>query len=1259
MNKPNIYYTLLLLVCLLINHNLHAQQFQLKEKVSFNWENKGVKADFRSTNRNVELNLFERAAQSYASLSIKNISWNAIDFSIKSIQWENDKIPLEFELEQYVEAYVAIARKVKSGHVELPISFDINNQVYRIASINLDVNGYTNNERNTAVKQRRASSVLASGNWYKFGIPESGVYKLSYAFLKELGIDVDNTSIASYSIFGQQGGMLPMLAGAERTDDLVEIPIAVSSSGNVLREGDFLIFYGEGPNLWSFDDNSERFVHSKHLYSDYKGYFISTNTVTGKRVQVLNQPNGNADRTYNTYDAHQFYENNEVNINKSGRDWLGDEFVTSITKNYNFDFGSFAGNSNVRLDYRVAARSALPSSFTIDVAGNSFNTASLAPVNLTNYLDTQARAVTSSRTVQSSDPNVRVSVQYNLPVASSKGWLDYLAVNARAELRYNNKQLPFRVADSKRVSIASYNIANYSSAVNVWDVSDLFKVSSINANNGSFKSQSDGEIKQFIAFRNADLLDDAVNLGSVANQDLHGLGYADYIVIARPSTLTFANELAQLHANEQGLSSHVVTYEQIINEFASGNNDMVAIRDFLKMFYDRTDYPKYVLLFGDGSFDNRNLGEYLIPTFQNSETFATLNTFVSDDFLVFLDDNEGNDNNGSSNRLDMAIGRIPADDFSKANTALQKIRQYYSNDAFGSWRNVGTYVADDEDNNLHFRDAETNSTPYMEDNPVMNIDKIYLDAYEQVAGSGGGSYPEVNAAINANMFKGNLFLNYIGHGGTNGLAEEGVITLNDITSWDNPNKLPLIISATCEFTRYDDIEIYSAGERAFFRNDGGAIALVTTVRVVFASQNRSMNTSFMNAMTAAATDKTMTLGDIIMQSKNNSVEQRYGNRKFALIGDPALRLAFPEFHVQTNTVNAYNYQYINDTNIIADTLKALTKVTITGEVQNNSYQRLNDFNGFVYPTVYDKFKTITTLGNDDKSFPADFEVQNNIIYAGKVQANNGEFSFTFVVPKDINYTFGNGKISYYAHNDSYDAAGNDTIVVGGGGRLDSNSLDQAGPEVEVFIDDEAWISGDLTDENPDLLVHLFDENGINTVGSGIGHDIEAVLDDNTQNAINLNDFYESDLNSYQSGKVLYPFELIPPGTHTVTVKAWDVYNNSGEGLTEFVVAEAADLALEHVLNYPNPFTTNTNFMFQHNRIGDVLDVRIEIFTVSGKLVKTLQETAVSDARNVSIPWDGLDQYGDRIGKGVYIYKVTLKDSSGEKAEEFQKLVLLR
>ncbi|MEZ5006575.1 MAG: type IX secretion system sortase PorU [Chitinophagales bacterium] len=1247
---------LLLTTCLATR----AQSNRISKKITIEWKEDLPYLNEVRNNDNEQLTILSTEEGSKLVFQFPIGAFNGLKYNLTNLAWESN---LAGNPDLYIEnnGNIAIASKVKYGVIEIPLEQKDNFNTYRLSSFNLGITLF----KTASVANNRSSSVdnsvLRSGDWYKFGIEKTGVYKLSYEFLKSLGLDVDNIPTNSYSVFGQNGGMLPKLAGTERVDDLQEIPISVLSSSTVLKPGDYLIFYGEGPHKWRFNDSQDKFIHEKHLYADYKTYFITPNQGSGKRVGNINSVAGTAEATYTNFNDYVFVEEDLVNLNQSGSDWLGDEFNNfNNIKSYTFELPNLIGSQPSILDARLVARASSSSSFEIGYNGNTITTLPINGVDLDNYLGTVASASTRSRSFNTSGSQIKLDVTYNQPNGQALGWLDYLALNVTRELNLTESNMAFRVIDSKDRALVNYQIKNVNSATKIWEVNDLFNIKNVNfdvsGSTASFKAVGN-RINEYVAFNDVRL--EPIAIGKINNQNLHGLPKADMIIVTRQALLQPANELAAFHQEKDGLISHVVTIDQVYNEFSSGTNDITAIRDFLKMFYDRSDdYPKYVLLFGDGTFNNKELGDYFVPTFQSNETLATLYTYVADDFFVFLDDTEGDDIDGTTNRLDMAIGRIPADNLSKANIAVQKIKRYYDQSSFGNWRKVGTYIADDEDFNLHLRDAEDNSNQFIADNPSMNIVKIYLDAYNQVAGSGGGTYPDVNNAINKQIFKGTLFLNYIGHGGTNGLAEEGVITLNDIASWNNPNKLTLIISATCEFTRYDNMGIYSAGERAFFKEDGGAIALVTTVRVVFASKNKRMNESFMNAMTEAARDKTMTLGDIIKQAKNNSATQDDGNRKFTLIGDPALRLAFPDFKVQTTKINEDDYVYVGNV-LQTDTLKALTKVTIEGETRDVNGQVMTDFNGFVYPTVYDKIKTISTLANDENSSVANFDIQDNIIYSGKVQAINGRFTYTFVVPKDINYTIGEGKISYYAHNEFIDGCGNDTAMVGGGGQLDSNSIDNDPPRVEVFIDDETWISGDFTDENPDLLINLFDENGINTVGSGIGHDIEAVIDNDNQNSINLNDFYESDLNSYQSGKILYPLALIPPGTHDVKVKAWDVYNNSGEGFTEFVVADNAELALEHVLNYPNPFTTSTNFIFEHNRKGDVLDVRIQVFTVSGRLVKTLQETATSETRNVQIPWDGLDDYGDKIGKGVYIYKVSLKDSSGDKVEQYQKLVLLR
>jgi hypothetical protein len=1173
-------------------------------------------------------------------------------YSLRNPVWKNNVVG---NIESFTQkkGEVGIASKNRFGVISIPLTTDSDLKSPRIESFELLVqirpSTTTTNQRRYAV-----NSVLSSGDWFKFGIPSTGVYKLTYDFLVEMGVDVENTSTSAYSVFGQNGGMLPKLAGTERVDDVEEIPIKVVSNSSTLQPGDYILFYGEGPEEWVFNEALDRFVHENHFYSDLKTYFISPNAGTGKRVGSINQPIANANASYSTFNDYAFIENDLVNLNNSGTDWFGDQFGVTLQKNYIFNFPNLSGTSSAVLDVRTAARASSNSSFNVQYNGATVTSMSIPSVNLSSQTAPIGNSRTASGSFSAIGNSITLALVYTQPNFNATGWLDYLALNVTRNLQMAGNEMAFRVIDSKNHAVVNYNLSNINAQTSIWDVTDLFSIGavnfSLNGNNASFKAEGN-EIKQFVAFNTIE--NEPVSFGKINNQNLHGLESKDMVIITRPALLQYANELADFHFEIDGLTTHVVTMEAIFNEFSSGNTDVSAVRDFLKMLYEAPESNlKHALILGDGTFNNKDLSAFDLPTYQSPTTLETLDTYVSDDFFAFLDDTEGDNIDNASHMLDINIGRIPAGNAEQANIAVEKIKRYYSDESYGNWRNNGTYVADDEDSNLHFEHSEENANDFILDVPTMNIEKIYLDAYRQEAGSGGGTYPDVNEAIDKRIFKGTLFLNYIGHGGTNGLAEERVVRLEDIDEYNNYYKLPLIISATCEFTRYDEFEGFSAGERAFFKEDGGAIALVTTVRLVFASRNRQMNISFMDAMKEGIADKSLTLGDITRIAKNATLTGS-GNRKFTLIGDPALKLAFPQYNVVTTKLNEQDFESATDT------LKALTKVTIEGEVRDESNQLMTSFNGLVYPTVYDKVRTILTLANDAGSSVAPFEIQNNIIYAGKIQAISGKFSYTFVVPKDIIYAVGDGKISYYANDSELDAAGTDKVLIGGGGTLDSNSIDNDDPIVEVFMDDESFISGDFTTESPDLLVQLYDDNGINTVGSGVGHDIVATIDGDNQNGIILNDFYESEVNSYQSGSVLYPLEKIPPGTHTVKVKAWDVFNNSGEGSTEFVVAESADLALEHILNYPNPFTTSTNFMFEHNRKGDVLDVRIEIFTVSGKVVKTIQETALAEDRRVQLHWDGLDQYGDTIGKGVYIYKVTVKDSTGDKVDAFQKLVLLR
>jgi hypothetical protein len=643
-----------------------------------------------------------------------------------------------------------------------------------------------------------------------------------------------------------------------------------------------------------------------------------------------------------------------------------------------------------------------------------------------------------------------------------------------------------------------------------------------------------------------------------------------------------------------------------------------------------------------------------VPAWENNFSLDPLATYASDDFYGFLDDNEDINSGAIINYLDVGIGRVPAKNIEEAKNFVDKVENYFASQSLGPWRNNLTFIADDEDQNLHLQDAEIITTTANTIAPVFNQEKIYLDAFHQESGSGGSSYPQANQAINNQVYNGTLIWNFTGHGGPGRLAEETILDQDIINNWNNPNRLPLFITATCGFGVYDVPGINSAGENILMRPKTGAIALMTTTRVVFAFSNRIMNNNYLQfALQPDASGKYKSLGDAVREAKNYTYQTSgdvTNNRKFTLLGDPALTIAYPVLKVHATKVNGIPAAQ-------ADTISAKEKIIIEGEITDVQGNLLTGFNGNVYPAVFDKPQNVNTLANDPTSLQTSFSTQTNVLFKGKASVNNGRFSFSFKVPKDINYQYGNGKLSLYAENGSQDGNGFFTnLIVGGAGNNIDN--DHEGPEIRPYLNDEKFVNGGLTNESPVLIIKLADSSGINTVGTGIGHDIVATLDNDNRQFFILNDFYQGDLNSYQQGVVSFQLPVLEPGIHTLRIKAWDVLNNSREVILDFTVAKDEGLELSHVLNYPNPFTTKTQFWFEHNKPGQDLQVRLQIFTLSGRVIKMIQKTIITAGnRSSELEWDGRDEYGDKVGRGVYLYKLSVTASGKLKKEKIEKLVI--
>ena len=1123
------------------------------------------------------------------------------------------------------------------------------------------------------------TSALQSGTLYKFGVRQSTVYKLDYTFLKnELGInDLDNIDPRTIHIYGNGGKMLPEKTDTGRPDDLIENTIVVTGEQDgKFDNGDFILFYAVGPKPVTYrpSANDPQLIVNQHLYDRDAWYFLKIGDGNGLRVGAL--PSVAASYVTEEFDDYRHLEDERVNLldffqsaQGSGKQWFGDYFYQIRSKEYKFNFPNIVSGSTGRVRAEFAGRCGISTSVRLNIADlNLSRTVSNVSVS-----DNEASFASESvfqGNFQPASDDIVARINYPEVSQQSEGWLDYIGINARRRLAMTGETLEFRDLKTLEQDAATFRVSNVTgSGFTVWNITNPQAPERQQATQiGStveFSAATRTTLRSFVAFYdNAALPKPETKGGKIANQNLHGLENVQMAIVYHPELEAQANQLAEHRRTYSGLKVALINVEQLYNEFSSGAKDPTAIRDFAKMLLERSPNQfEYLLLFGDGSFDPKNNTESadnkdFIPVFETANSFSPIYAYPSDDFFGLLSDGEDGNLTGA---LDIAVGRITARNSGDAQAVVDKIIAYDSKkETLGDWHLRGTYLGDDEDQNVHLNQADRLANMNGQAESWFNIEKIFFDAYQQISTSAGQRFPDAKAAINSDIFKGTLVVQYIGHGGPRGWAQERVIDLNDIAGWDNPNRYPLIITATCSFGGYDDYTFLTGGEQSLVRPNAGAIGLFTTVRAVYIYANNNLTDAVQRFLFRRDNGQYRTIGNILKDAKNTLNLNDDNARRFTLLGDPAMYLAMPEYRVVTTK--------INDSTVVAgqpDTLKALMPVNIEGMVTDTAGQLLSSFNGKVYVTIFDKVQTLQTLGQDAGSVVRPFTVQRNVIFKGSATVTNGLFKVGFIVPKDINYAYGAGKISYYAENGTpLDAAGADrNIVIGGNANL---VQDNQPPLVVPFLNTDAFVSGGITNMDPKVLVKCSDDYGMNVSGTSLGHDLVATLDDNVLEAIVLNDFYESEKDNFRKGQAIYPLRNLAPGRHKLRVKGWDIANNPGEGYTEFVVAEDGKVALDHVLNYPNPFTTNTNFQFEHNLAAQMLDIQVSIFSVSGKLVKTIiHNTPNADGFRVTdIAWDGKDDYGDQLARGVYLYRVKVRgtDIAGATAtaeSSFEKLVILK
>lgn len=1119
------------------------------------------------------------------------------------------------------------------------------------------------------------NSVLSVGKWFKFYVENTGVHRLTYSFLSQLGLDLSNVTSDQIKIYSHGGSMLPLVNAENEYYDPPQLPLQVfDGNDGVFNPGDFILLYAESTEIW----NEESQTHI-HAYADRVFYYVTLNNDQPVRILTEQNLEDTPNQIVNSFDDFQFYEVDETSMSLVGRRWFGDRFDIETEREYEFEFPNLITSEPLKFDMKFGAISAANSSFSININGSEVNSVSIGSTG--SDLPSNGNGIDSQTTVSSDQVTVKLTYNKNGNPAA-RGFLDYIRLSAKRELRADNEQFGFRNLDiSNSTSIVQYDIENASNISQVWKIDDFTTISSYQntdeAANFSIITSHDSNSK-FIAispndyytprFLQSDRIVENQNLkGTVFNNNQNSFQDVDYIIITRNDFLSHANRLADFRRNNNNLNIKVYDLQSIYTEFSSGKPDISAIRNFVKYVYDNASTPenrlKYLCFIGDSSVDYKDRlqgNNNIVPTFQSYNSFSTtVSSFMSDDFFTMMDPFEGGME--SSNKMDLAVGRLIVDTQQQAREAIDKIIDYEKRPSFDKWRNNFILVSDDVDVSWEHLNIQVNldnlGDEISENKPNINVKKIHSDAFQQETSAGGDRYPRVNKEISEQVEIGSTVLNYFGHGGEDGLAQERIVTQADVLSWRNPDRYNIFLTITCEFTRFDNPLRISAGELSIRNPEGGPVSMITTTRAISVSDGVSFNRELAPFL-FDYDENQISVGEAIRLTK---VELGTNGRRIVFyLGDPALRIPFPKPNVKLTRINDIPVEQFNDT------LKALSKNKFTGKIVDDNGNTITNYNGVVSTTLFDKRIERSTLANDGtrnsngELLIMDFTTLGESLFRGQASVEQGTFEIEFVLPRDTRIPVGNGRVSFYAlrNNLLEDQSGFDNEILIGD-IYENAAEDNLGPQIQLYMNDESFVDGEITDDSPFLLAKLQDDNGINTAG-GIGHDIVAILDGDEANPIILNEFYEAEVDDFTEGEVLYKLRDLEDGIHTLSFKAWDTYNNSSIADIQFRVASSDGLDITRVLNYPNPFVNYTEFWFHHNQPFQPLNVQVQVFTVTGKVVWTHNETITTDsflAREIT--WDGRDDFGDQIGKGVYVYKLTVESPGiNKKVEKFEKLVKL-
>lgn len=1093
-----------------------------------------------------------------------------------------------------------------------------------------------------------SESVLNSGKWVKIQVAEDGIYKLTAADLKKMGF----SNLDKVAVYGYGGWPLDEDFSTTYIDDVPEVA--------VWRGADYLLFYGKGPRKWEYSSSDKSFIHTNNPYSNYGYYFVTEKETTGRTMEKAASAAG-ATLQVTTFDDYVLHEEELVSVNSSGRELYGESFTSTLSRDFTI---SVPGITNDEGKATLSFISRGNGTITMNVDGNALISGSVS-VPSDEY--EVARELYRERAwMADKGETVKVNIGYST-TGHKNVHLNYFRLQMKRQLKVYDNYTFFRSL-SARGNASRFVIQGADASTLVFDVTDGVNPqqmeTSLNGTELSFSIPASASLREFVVVKPSQIKA-PVTVGEVANQNLHALPQQDMIIIAQPNFTTQAERLAEAHRTKDNLTVRVVTPESIYNEFSSGTPDATAYRRFMKMFYDRqtseADAPKYLLLFGDGSFDNRKLTSAwksvdmsnMLLTYQTENSLSS-QSYVIDDYFGFLDDAD-NKKSLQNKKLCLGIGRFPIRTVEQATQMVDKVISYMENKNTGSWKNNLCFMADDGSNTdgfmtEHMEFADQLAGYVESEHPEFLVNKLYYDAYKKDMTA--GTYPDVRSGLQKLLKDGLLLFNYTGHGGTTALSDEKVLTQTDINQFTYTH-LPVWVTATCDFTRFDDLNT-SAGEDVFLNKSSGGIALFTTVRVAYSRPNFPINDNVIRNLFERNNGRRRTLGEV-MQATKNTLSSVY-KLGFCLIGDPAVKMAYPEFGMKVTTVNGQSV----DGNSIS--FKALEKITVEGEVLDVSGQLVTDFTGIVNPTVKDSKVTVTCLKNSNKDDSPAFTFTDypNTIFIGNDSVRNGKFSFTFTVPKDISYSNLQGKMNLYAVDteSGNEAQGNfDNFIVGG--TSDTAETDTIGPEIRaLYLNDTTFVDGGQVNTTPYFVAELWDKSGVNITGSSVGHDMMLVIDESTVLSYNLNSYYELLPGEDGTGIVKFPIPALEPGKHTAEFWVWDILNNSTVRTFTFEVVEGLKPFLFDVIATPGIAREQVTFHLMHNRPESRMRVGIMVYDLAGRQLWKHEESGTSGLfENYTVSWD-LTSGGVRMRPGVYIYRAAISTDNSKDATKARKFIIL-